>query len=205
MKLLGGGVALALALLSSASAANTQKGVPAPRGNTQGLALLRQVHAAYLHVPAAQTRARIGAESEHFTLVLQAGITTAEQFVAIGPSGSIVLVARRGGPTYAREAGTTCWRRLAQSNPQTLEDVGLRFPDDYRMFVKAPRRAGAAWLLPVAGSGRYPDEKGTFTFHINANTMLVQSEVSHISGHTLTNHVKALNRAPRLTTPTPTC
>ena len=200
-----GATALAAALLLSAPAANARRATPAPHGNAQGLSLLRRVHAAYQHVPAVQTRARLGPVREQFTLSLRNGIATAEQFLGVGPTGTTILVARGSGPTYAREAGTSCWRRLTRSNSQSLEDVGVRFPDSYRMLVKAPRRAGAAWLLPVVSQGRFPNEKVAVTLRVDASTLLLESEAARVGGHTVTQRVRELTRRPKLATPTPAC
>jgi len=196
---------MAVTLLWPASAAYARRAAPAPRGNAQGLALLRRVHGAYRHVAAVQMTTRLGAERARFTLWLRKGVATAEQFVGVTPSGTTILVERASGPTYAREAGATCWRRLARSDSQSLEDVGMRFPDDYRMLVEAPRRKGATWLLPIVSQGRYPGERSAFTLHIDASTMRIKTETGRVSGHTLTEYVKTLNRRPKLATPTPAC
>jgi hypothetical protein len=73
------------------------------------------------------------------------------------------------------------------------------------MLVKAPRRAGAYWLLPVVTHGRSSGETGAFTMRINARTMLLESQTGTASGHRLTEHIKALARRPKLATPMPAC
>lgn len=200
-----GVVGLGVTLLCSTSAAAARQTVPHPHGNAVGLSLLKRVNAAYRHVPAVQTSARINGVSDRFTLLLRNGVATAEQFVGAGPGGTTTLVARGTGPTFAREAGSTCWRRLEPTDSQSLEDVGIRFPDAYRMLVKAPRRAGGAWLLPAVSQGRSPGEKVSVTMRIDPSTMLVETETAGAGGHKLTEHVKSLARRPRIASPTSRC
>ena len=202
-----GAMVAAVIMLWSAPTVDARRAAPGkdPRGNAKGIALLKRVHAAYRDLPAVQTRTHVGPDRVRFTLLLRKGVATAEEFIGVGPTGTTILVARGTGPTYAREAGTQCWRRLAPSDSQSLEDVGLRFPYAYRMLVKAPRRAGAYWLLRVLTHGRSSGETGVFTMRINSRTMLLESEAGTASGHRLTEHIKALARRPKLATPTPAC
>lgn len=66
------------------------------------------------------------------------------------------MVARRGGPTYARDAGATCWSRLAPSAPRTLEDVGISFPYNRQgMKVMRPQATSFGWRLKSENKGRY--------------------------------------------------
>jgi hypothetical protein len=132
-------------------------------------------------------------------------VATAEEFFGLSPAGTTILVAHGSGPTYAREAGTNCWRRLARGASQELDNVDIRFPYAYRTVVKAPRRAGAYWLLPVVTYGRDSGESGAFTLRIAASTHLLQSQTSSANGRRYTEHVKALTRRPKLATPTPAC
>ena len=140
-----------------------------------------------------------------FTLLLRQGVAVAEEFVGVTSTGTTTLIAHGTGPTYAREAGTSCWRRLATTDQQSLEDVGLRFPDGYKTTVKAPTHAGSVWLLPIHTEGRFPGEGGTFVMHIDAKTMLVESETGRAGGQPLTNHITALPQPPALPSPQPTC
>ena len=194
------GLALAAVLAFGAAAAAAQEAAPktAPRGNREGLELLARVHAAYRHVPAVATTGRIGPLHVRFSLLLHQGVINAEEFVGTG-SGVTTLVARGSGPTYAREPGTRCWRRLRRKNPQSLSDIGTRFPDLPRMQVKAPRRVGPVWLLPVVAQGH------TATMRISAKTLLLQSLSVPEHGQTVTEHDQALGTRPKLPTPTPNC
>jgi hypothetical protein len=83
--------------------------------------------------------------------------------------------------------------------------VDIRFPYAYRTVVKAPRRAGADWLLPVVTYGRDSGETGAFTLRIDSSTLLLQSQTGSDSGRRFTEHVKGLARRPKLATPTPAC
>ena len=140
-----------------------------------------------------------------FTLVLRHGVAVGVEFVGVTSSGTTILVAQGSGPTYAREPGSSCWRRLAATDQQSLEDVGLRFPDGYKTVVKAPTRAGSVWLLPVHTEGRFPGEGGDFVMHIDSKTMLLRSETGRVSGQPLTNHISALRHQPALPSPHPIC
>jgi hypothetical protein len=177
----------------------------APTGNAQGLALLARVHRAYERVPAVVTTARFGTVTARFTLLLRSGVAVGEEYVGATPSGTTTLVASGNGLTYAREPGTNCWRRLPASDSQSLEDIGLRFPDAYTTVVGAPRRSGSEWLLPVRTENRSSGEAGAGTMHINATTMLVDRETVRLHGRTLTDHVQALAHQPPLFSPQPLC
>lgn len=194
-------------VLWAAAAAASQRATyaNAPSGNAQGLALLARVHAAYRHVPAVQVTALLGSERVRFTLVLRAGVATAEEFLGVGPAGTTILVARESGPTYAREPGTNCWRRLAPSDSQSLDDLGLRFPDSYRMVVKAPRRSGSSWLLPALSRGSDPGDAASVTLRINATSLLLESQTVAASGHRAIERTQALTQQPTLPRPAPSC
>ena len=198
------GVVLVLLVTCFASAVATAGASP-PTGNAQGLALLARVHRAYERVPAVETSARLRGTSARFVLLLRRGVAVSEEFIGVTSAGTTLLVEQGSGPTFAREPGSSCWRRLAPTDQQSLEDVGLRFPDGYKTVVKAPRRAGSVWLLPVHTEGRFPGEGGSFVMHIDSKTMLIQSETGRASGQPLTNRITALRRQPALPSPQPTC
>jgi hypothetical protein len=170
-----------------------------PSGNQQGLRLLARVNQAYVHVPASALRGRAGAFAFRFTLVLRSGVIAAEQYVASGPGGTTELVRRPGAPTFAREPGSTCWRRLAASDQQALEGVGLRFPDQPHMRVQRPRRTASGWLLPVVGDG------GHTVFLIDAKSMLLRSITIADGGRRIVERASALRSTPTLLTPQPRC
>jgi hypothetical protein len=188
----------------SAAAAGATNADP-PSGDAQGLALLARVHRAYEHVSAVTTSVTLRGMNARFTLLLHQGVTVAEEFVGGTSTGTTTLVAHGAGPTYAREAGTSCWRRLAATDQQSLEDVGLRFPDGYKTTVKTPTHSRSEWLLPIHTEGRFPGEGGTFVMHIDAKTMLIKSETGRVSGQPLANHINALRHTPALPSPQPPC
>ena len=157
------------------------------------------MHAAYRPVPGVELTGRLGSLRVRFTLLLRRGVATAEAFRGTSGETVTVLVARGDGPTYAREPGSSCWRRLRRSNPQSLHDIGLRFPDVAGMRVKAPRRAGDVWLLPFTTQGH------SATLRISAKTHLVESVTTTRNGQTVTEHDRALTKRPKLPAPTPTC
>src|SRR5438067_545868 len=114
-------------------------GAAPPTGDPKGLALLARVQRAYRAVPAIGIALRLGTTNFDLKLVLRSGVGLAEQIVVQTPSGTTTLVARRGGPTWAREPGKSCWQRLPASDSQSIDDLGLPFPSQPRMRVKAPQ------------------------------------------------------------------
>ncbi|MGB2874376.1 MAG: hypothetical protein WBB76_02765 [Gaiellaceae bacterium] len=140
------------AVLAAAVAATAPLGVAAtPIGDRLGVAFFATMHRAYLHTPGVRltvvSRGSTHAVFGHFLLKLRAGMVVAEEFVGSGGDPNRV-VARRGGPTFAWQAGERCWRRLPRTDPRTLTDVGLPYPYP-RAGAKAmaPRRKGSNLLL----------------------------------------------------------
>jgi hypothetical protein len=177
-----------------------------PTGDAQGLALLNRVHKAYLHVPAVVVSAHSGSVTLRFTLVLSSGVTTAEQAVVInGWFSKTVLVARKNSLTYARDPGTSCWRRVAASDSQSLEDVGIRFPNIYTMKVKRPSSTAAGWLLPVLAKGKFDKAAHTLVYTIARKTLQVKSVSMTSNGTRIVEYVTALKAAPKLPVPKPRC
>jgi hypothetical protein len=194
-----GAAALALLGSNAASAGRPARGSTAPTGDHDGLALLLRVHHAYAGAPAVAVSGRVGTLSFRFTLVLSSGIAIAEQFVGREPSRTTTLVARRGGPTFAREPGSSCWRTLRSSDPQAFENLGLHFPDQPAMTVRAPQPTSAGWLLPVVVDG----DPGTFS--IDRSSAQVRSITVGAGGHRIVEHVTVLQSVPHLSTAEPRC
>ena len=191
--------ALAAFLGSHAAWAARAAGRRPPSGDPRGLALLERVHRAYAGVAAVAVSGSTGALSFRFTLDLSSGIVAGEQFVGREPSKVTVLVARRGGPTFAREPGTSCWRALRRSDPQAFENIGLHFPDQPAMSVRAPRATATGWLLPVVIAG------GPGTLAIDRNPARVRSITVGTGGTAIVEHVTILKSVPRLSGAEPRC
>jgi len=188
----------ALAVVMAASAAPR----PAPpTGDPAGLALLQRVHRTYVGTPAVAVSGQAGSLAFRFTLVLRSGVGVAEQFVGRTTSGTTTLVARRGSPTFAREPGSSCWRRLPASAPQSFENLGLHFPDQPGMIVKAPRRTASGWLLPVVIDG------APAALAIDGKSLLIHtiSIGAATPGTRVVEHVAVLRSAPKLFVPEPVC
>ncbi len=196
---------LLLALFASlvavciAVAASAGQRVAPPTGDAEGLALLARVHRAYRSVPAVAISGRTRSLSFRFALVLRSGIGIAEQFVASGPSGTTMLVARSGTPTFARNPGSSCWRRLAATDRQSFTNIGLPFPDQPRMQVKHPRRTQTGWLLPIVV------DDGPLAFVIDGRSMLIRSFNLTTQGTRIVEQAHNLNSAPALLVPQPRC
>lgn len=190
---------LALLISGGASAQRDALRSTPPTGDQKGLALLARVHRAYADVPAVEVSGRTGALSFRFTLVLGTGVVVGEQFVGREPSRLTMLVARRGGPTFAREPGSSCWRVLRRSDPQAFENIGLYFPDQPAMTVRTPQRTSTGWLLPVVVEG----DPGTFS--IDRSSIRVQSITVGAGRHRILEHVTPLQSAPHLADVQPRC
>lgn len=169
-----------------------------PRGNTQGLALLARVHRAYMNVPAVSVTARLGSQPSRFTVMLHSGIVTAEQFVFGNGPGALVLVASGSTTTYGRQPGSSCWRKVPAT--QSLDSIGLPFPDPPHMNVAKPERTTTGWLLPATGGG------GAYTFAVDGTTLRLRSiTVRERGAPTVVEQVSVLREAPPLDTPSPRC
>jgi hypothetical protein len=110
-----------------------------------------------------------------------------------------MLVATRGGPTFAREPGTSCWRALRSSDPQAFENIGLHFPDQPAMKVRAPQVTATGWLLPIVLNG----DPGTFS--IDRTSLRLRSITVGALGHRILEHVTVLQSVPPLSSIEPRC
>jgi hypothetical protein len=160
-----------------------------PIGDAQGRALLARVHAAYLHSAGVQmaviSRGPRVSSFGQFLVQLRRGVDVAEEFIGAGADGT-EIVERRGGPAYERDAARNCWRPLAASDPRTLVDVGLPYPDsNLPSKVMQPRHEATAWLLStedreyfwfLATQATYhPIAKRFVSYTIDAQTLLIRS------------------------------
>jgi hypothetical protein len=170
-----------------------------PTGDPAGLALLARVHRAYVAVPGVVISLRTGSLVARFTVVLRSGNQTAEQVTLIAPNATTTFVARSNASTFIRNPGSLCWRRLPSSSPRAITGLGLPFPDQPHMQVKAPRRTATGWLLPVAGDG------GPATFVIDAKSMLIKSLTLTTQGTHIVEQVRSLGSRPTLAMPEPRC
>jgi len=187
---------LRLATVVVAAAAAT-----AAPSSPAGVALLGQVERTYAHVPGViVTASTSSGPLGRFTEVLSGGTTVAEEFVSSGGTATTTVVARSGGPTYARAPGTKCWRALLATDPRQLTDIGQRFVnfDTRRQQIGAPRATAFGWTVAVS-SGRV-----SATFAIT-RAHLVQSIAARNGASTAHAAVANLTRAPRIASPTPRC
>jgi len=191
------GFAGAAALLAFCAAAAA--GAAPPTGDPKGLALLERVRHAYLTVPAVGISLQLGPTSFDFKLVLRSGVGVAEQVILVDSAGTTMLVARRGGRTYVRAQGRSCWRQLAASDPQSIVDLGRRFPDQLVTRVMAPRQTPTGWQLPVSLKGE------PAIFVIDRKSLQVRSIIVTSGQRRYVEHVRALRPAPRLAFPSPRC
>jgi hypothetical protein len=188
-----------VAALAVSGATASGAGSP-PTGNARGLELLAVVHRAYAHVPAVAISGKAAGLTFRFTLVLRSGVGVAEQFVGSSKAGTTTLVAPSGPVTYARDPGRTCWRRVPEADPQTFDNIGMRFPDHAGMRVQKPRRAaGGTWQLPAVVGG----QPGVFV--IDGKTAIVRSITVSAGGARIDERVRSLAAAPKLAVPAPLC
>lgn len=189
---------IGLAVLALGAGSSSGRSLSRPSGDAAGLMLLARVHHAYLHVPAVTLSGRSGSLSFRFTLVLRSGVGVAEQFVGRQPNGTTMLVAH-GTPTFVRDLGTSCWRPLAASSPQTFDNIGLPFPDQTPMRVRAPHRVPGGWVLPVVAAG----DSGTFA--IDGKSLLVRSFTLDSQGAAVLEKATTLHSTPTFPDPEPRC
>ena len=172
-----------------------------PTGDPKGLALLGRVHGAYRGVPAVSIQLKLGTSTFVASVVLDSGVDVAERLVIRTPSGTTTSVARSGGPTFVRDAGKTCWRRLAASDPKALDDVGLRFPGHRGIRVGVPSSTPTTWRL------RFVSEGGRPAFYlIDKQSLLVRSITFTENGRSAyVEHVHTLDAAPKIPSASPLC
>src|SRR6185437_15553424 len=189
---------IAVGLLVWAAFAVAAVSAAAPRGNSQGLALLARVHRAYVTAPAVSVAARIGSQPSRFTIILRSGIVTAEQFQFGNGADALILVASGSTTTYGRQPRSSCWRKVPAT--QSLDSIGLPFPDAPHMNVGKPERTTSGWLLRATGDG------GPYTFAIAGTTLRLRSITVRAPGTpVIVERVLVLHVAPRLDTVGPRC
>jgi hypothetical protein len=227
-----GSVGILLALLAGGA------DLAAAAGNS-GPSLLSRVQRAYDHVPgveltAATRSGSAGAQSRRFLLALHAGTVTAEEFIGPGRHG-VLLVGRRGGPTFVRGAGKACWRRLHHSNPnwvlkskrgvvgrlqksdpRTLLNAGYPFPDNGKALIRhntpgvrqlVIETHSAFWYLAGAVVPRRIARKSFLTVTPNPRTYEIPSLdiTAPEPAVRATLTVKPLPTRPSIQRPIPTC
>jgi len=207
----------------------------APLGDRQGVVLFARMHAAYRHAAGVELlvtrRGQTTGAFGHFVISLTGGVATAEEFIGAGANPTTV-VARAGGPTYLQPPTLKCWRRLASSDPRTLEDVGVAFPYG-REGGKAmpPRQTARSWILRTENRERFwylatqplyaPTPKRFIVYTIDAKSHFIESMsvqaaengTRSIAPHSalrpvwLTARLQAMTLAttPKIPDPTPVC
>jgi hypothetical protein len=185
------------AIVAPWAAATARRDAAAPTGDRAGLALLGRIHRAYADVPAVAVSGRAGTLSFRVTIVLRSGVGIAEEVVSREP-GLTTMVARGSGPTYARAAGSSCWRPLARTDPEAVDDLGLPFPDQPAMRVQAPRTTPTGTVLPVAS------KVTAATFSVDRSFRVPLITVG-AGGSSLVEHVAVLSSAPGIPQPEPRC
>lgn len=190
---------MAFAAATLAFCTASAAGAAPPTGNPKGLALLERIHGAYRTVPAVGISLRLGGASFDYKLALRSGIGVAAQVVQRDPSGTTTLVARWGGPTWVRDRGRSCWRRLAASSPQTITGLGRRFPDQLLTRVRAPQRTRTGWRLPVSNQGE------PAVFVVDGKSLLIRSIVVATPQGRYVEKVSVLRPPPKLAYPKRRC
>lgn len=171
-----------------------------PGGGRASVALMRRVTQSYRRVPAVLASTKVGGVSAQYTIVLRDGVVVAEEFVGGAGRDLTKLVAPPGSPTYALVPGTSCWRKLAPSDPYSFSNVGKRFPHiPKRVDVFPPRRTATGWLLRVRTGAT------AATYDIDRATLLIRSIKALARGRSTTETLQSLRSAPALISPTPRC
>jgi hypothetical protein len=172
----------------------------APTGNPKGLVLLHRVLAAYRHVPGVSVTGGYAGTFFGYVTALRNGNSVAVEVRA--PFGN-TFVRRLGGPTYELASGKNCWRVVPDSDPQSIADLGRPFGLEPNMRVGAPRRIASGWKLPV----RYTrgSSSGTFTYVVDARTLLFRSARTVTGGSVLEELFRPLTKTPAISRPSPRC
>jgi hypothetical protein len=164
------------------------------------VALMRRVTQSYRRVPAVLASTKVGGVSAQYTIVLRDGLVVAEEFVG-GTGGDVTkLVAPPGSPTYALEPGTSCWRKLARTNPYSFSNIGKQFPHipkSVDMFP--PQRTSTGWLMRVRTGAT------AATYDIDRATLQISSIKALARGRSTTESLRSLSSAPVLISPAPRC
>jgi hypothetical protein len=166
------------------------------------VALVSRVKDAYKRVPAATITVLGGGGYGVFTEILKGGIVVAEQFKDAALSGTTMLVAPHGSPTYAKEPNTTCWHVLGKSDSQTLTDVGhplLAFLSSLDgVAVGAPQRTSAGLMLEIS--------QGGVSLELTINdSLLIRRIIATKGKQVISEDFDNLTNPPRLVTPEPRC
>jgi len=173
-----------------------------PPSDLSGLTLLRRAQRAYARIPAVEITATVEDTSVRLTDILQADEAVAEEgLVQSRRTGTTTLVAPAGLPTFERAPGTSCWRTLARTSPQALDDVGQHFPPSpaSQSAVQSPRRTRDGWLVGVGASGQIA------TYEIDAKTYLVRTIDAGAGSAHVSEDVHAVGAPPKLAVPEPRC
>jgi hypothetical protein len=196
-------------------------------------ALLSPVNRAYRQIPGIELTATVN-QSRQFLLGLLDGTVTEEEFIAPGRHG-VRLVARRGGSTFMRAAGDSCWRRLHNSNPRwvlkspvgvmgrldrsdprSLLNVGYPFPEHGKVLVQHSKTGArklviethsAFWFLAGSLVPQKIARKSFLTIEPNPVTHKIRSiQVTAPEPEVrATLTVKPLKASPSIPRPMPTC
>ena len=214
-------------------------GVGVAASGNSGLVLLTRVQRAYRHTPGIELTAAAGsssssARSGRFLLRLRNGTVTAEEFIGPGRHG-VLVVARRGGSTFMRTAGRSCWRRLRHSNPEwvlkssvgllgrlhtsdprTLLNVGWPFPEHGKVLTRRNKTGAvqlviethsAFWFLAGSVVPRKIARKSFLTITPNPATHIIRFIQVRAPEPAVRARlrVKPLKARPSIPRPTPTC
>lgn len=171
---------------------------PAHSASSAGALLMRRVQKAYARVPGLITAIRGGGVDAQFTEVLQHGVVVSEGYVGSANAGMTKLVSTNGSPTYAEEPGTSCWRRLARSAPQTLTDIG--HPLLYMPGATIIRSQAVAngWVLRLSQNGT------TARINVSKRFLVQTVTVTHGEQRAVETFI-TLAKAPKLPNPHPRC
>jgi len=172
--------------------------VGATRSSPAGVALIASVDRAYERVPAVRISVSGAGQVGRFTEILKGGSVAAEAYVVSNSSGTTILVAPTGSPTYAKEPHASCWRALARSAPQTLTDVGHPLLSFSGATIGAPRTTLGGWTVTVVAHGV------TAVVAID-RSRLVTSVTATEAGLHAREQFTNLTRTPSLPNPAPRC
>jgi hypothetical protein len=118
------GTALAAFVVCAPVAIAAPAGAPGFSGDRDAVALVARANRSYVRIPAVRIDAVVSGTSFRFTLFLRNGVTWAEQARVRTDNGEINIVGTIDGGSFVKDAGASCWRFVAKSDPQAMEDLG---------------------------------------------------------------------------------
>ncbi len=174
-------------------------GAPGFSGDREALGLVARANRSYARIPAVRIDAVVSDATFRFTLFLRNGVTWAEQARVRTDEGEVNIVGTIGGGSFVKDAGASCWRFVAKSDPQAMEDLGDPVLAGPGRLGRPRTIAGTIEIIATQRGG----ERMKIVLDRRALTV---RRVTYLSaGGNMTAHFTTLRRAPTLPRAQPRC